>query len=417
MSTLEVYVRDRRVGTLREDIATGLIDFEYLPDTPPEYAASLTMPVGVAREEYLGFNGLPPPFEVSLPEGAVLDAIRIRFGKHIDVDDDLALLRLVGRHTVGCVTFGGPLETDASLEKEILRAARSDEAARRLTGILGKSPQMSGMAGVMPKMSASRASRRPGTLVGQGVIVKFDSPNFRGASLVEYACLKACAAAGLDVPRIALSPDYTSITIDRFDLDDKGCRRGFEDACALSGIRRSGKYRGSVEQVFGMIGNFVHPEHQEEDRHALLRLMIMNDVLRNGDAHLKNFGLLYGEDLARPRLSPVYDVLTTQVWIPRDSPALPLSTGKGMPQSPRWLEEQDLEPLREIAGVDNVNLKDLYAFCADTAIGSLNETFGQCRPCAERDALNRAIKCVEKAWAQWEERMGDEVERDPSAFG
>jgi len=42
-----------------------------------------------------------------------------------------------------------------------------------------------------------------------------------------------------------------------------------------------------------MIGNFVDPAHQAADRRALLTLIVLNDVLRNGDAHLKNFGLLY----------------------------------------------------------------------------------------------------------------------------
>jgi len=117
VSELDVYVSNEHVGVLREDVATGLIDFEYRPAIPPQLAVSLVLPPGEPPEEYRGYNGLPPPFEVSLPEGMLLEAIRNRFGKHIDVDSDFSLLRLIGRHTLGRVTFGGPLERDKGTSK------------------------------------------------------------------------------------------------------------------------------------------------------------------------------------------------------------------------------------------------------------------------------------------------------------
>ena len=396
MSELDVYVSDQHVGVLREDVATGLIDFEYRPATAPQLAVSLVMPPGEPPEEYRGYSGLPPPFEVSLPEGMLLEAIRNRFGKHIDVDSDFSLLRLIGRHTLGRVTFGGPLERDKALDEEILEAARSDGAARRLATILRKSPQLFGVAGVMPKMSVHPHGRtRPGTVIGHGSIVKFDTANFTGACLVEYACLKACATANLTVPSVELAPDLTSIIVERFDIDDTGGRLGFEDACALSGIRRTGKYSGSIEHLFRMIGNFVHPVHQVTDRRALLTLIVLNDVLRNGDAHLKNFGLLYGEDLAQPRLAPVYDVLTTQTWIHGDTPALPILASD--PAAEQWLDSQGLKQLQGLAGLADVDLTGLRDHCAQVARKSLSETLDSCPLCPERNALARALRIIEKA--------------------
>ncbi len=395
MSDLDVFVSDRHVGSLREDIATGLIDFEYLPDISDDLAASLLMPPSAPADEYREYNGLPPPFEVSLPEGVVLEAIQSRFGKHIDVSSDFALLRLVGRHTVGRVTFGGPLERDAGLDQQILAAARTDGAAARLSAILRNSPQMFGISGVMPKMSVySRDRLRPGTVVSHGAIVKFDSPNYTGASLVEYACLKACAAVGLDVPAVELAPDLTSIVIDRFDIATNGRRLGFEDACALSGIRRAGKYTGSIEHLFQMIGNFVHPDDQDADRRALLKLSIMNDVLRNGDAHLKNFGLVY-DDVMRPRLAPVFDVLTTPVWIHGDTPALAIL--KNDRESGRWMDTQGLQHLASVDGLPDVDLKQMQEDCADATLQSLAETLASCPPCPQRKALERAIEIIESA--------------------
>ena len=54
----------------------------------------------------------------------------------------------------------------------------------------------------------------------------------------------------------------------------------------------------------------------------------MNELLANSDAHLKNWSLTYA-DGRTPRLSPAYDVLTTQAYIPDEySFALNLGTAK-----------------------------------------------------------------------------------------
>lgn len=391
-TNLDVYVGDHRVGVLREKAETGLIDFEYELNTPEEAAASLLMPTGVPPDDYMGYNGLPPPFEVSLPEGMLLEAIQTRFGKHIDVSSDIALLQLVGRHTIGRVTFGGPLAQRRDLEEEILIAARTEGAAIRLAEILRAAPEMFGISGVMPKMSLFNGDARcPGTVAAHGAIIKFDSVNFPGASLVEYACLKVCAVAGLSVPKVELGPDLTSIIIERFDPAPDGRRFGFEDACALSGIRRAGKYNGSLEHLFCMVENFVHTEDQMADRLALLKLILMNDVLRNGDAHLKNFGLLY-DDVDRPRLAPVFDVLTTQVWIPGDTPAL--SIGKLDRDSGEWMNGDGLQRLALLSGESIDEIVSIRKAYATLASKTMIEVLDDVPPSRERASLERASHIV-----------------------
>lgn len=56
----------------------------------------------------------------------------------------------------------------------------------------------------------------------------------------------------------------------------------------------------------------------------MFTLFVLNVALRNGDAHLKNFALLYDDVTAVPRLADVYDVVTTTVYIPKDGLALTL---------------------------------------------------------------------------------------------
>jgi serine/threonine-protein kinase HipA len=51
---------------------------------------------------------LMPPFQIGLPEGALLEHLRSRFGKVMDINNDMVLLKLVGNHTLGRVRFTEP---------------------------------------------------------------------------------------------------------------------------------------------------------------------------------------------------------------------------------------------------------------------------------------------------------------------
>ncbi len=67
---------------------------------------------------------------------------------------------------------------------------------------------------------------------------------------------------------------------------------------------------------------------------AFFRLIVVSCVIRNGDAHLKNFGILYGDPSTAARdarLSPIYDLVCTTVFIPRDVLALSLRGSKAWP--------------------------------------------------------------------------------------
>jgi serine/threonine-protein kinase HipA len=54
---------------------------------------------------------------------------------------------------------------------------------------------------------------------------------------------------------------------------------------------------------------------------------VLNNRLQNGDAHLKNFGLLY-EDIDSIRLTPAFDVVSTTAYVHSDVPALTLLGSK-----------------------------------------------------------------------------------------
>ncbi len=117
-----------------------------------------------------------------------------------------------------------------------------------------------------------------------------------------------------------------ALVIDRFDLRTDGTYRGFEDFCVLNARRTDEKYRGTYEtSVMKRFGQFANSVHVNEDLEKLFTLIALNCALRNGDAHLKNFGILYDDVLGEARLAPVYDLVTTSVYLPQDRLALTLN--------------------------------------------------------------------------------------------
>lgn len=53
--------------------------------------------------------------------------------------------------------------------------------------------------------------------------------------------------------------------------------------------------------------------------------MALSCILGNGDAHLKNFGLLYPDPTVEEvRMAPAYDLMNTTAYVPEDGLALTL---------------------------------------------------------------------------------------------
>jgi serine/threonine-protein kinase HipA len=144
------------------------------------------------------------------------------------------------------------------------------------------------------------------------------------------------------VPPYRLAEDGMALVIDRFDLRMDGPYRGFEDFCALNARRTDEKYRGSYEtSVMRRFGQFANSMHVNEDMEKLFTLIALNCALRNGDAHLKNFGIVYDDVQGEARLAPVYDLVTTSVYLPNDGLALTLNG------TTRWPTAKELRKLGE----------------------------------------------------------------------
>jgi serine/threonine-protein kinase HipA len=110
----------------------------------------------------------------------------------------------------------------------------------------------------------------------------------------------------------------------------------------LNGRRTDEKYRGSYEtSVMKRFGQFANSTHVGEEMEKLFVLIVLNCALRNGDAHLKNFGIVYNDVQGEARLAPVYDLVTTSAYLPKDSMALTLNG------TTKWASTKELQRLGE----------------------------------------------------------------------
>jgi serine/threonine-protein kinase HipA len=178
----------------------------------------------------------------------------------------------------------------------------------------------SGISGVQPKVlipetdSSNQVTDRA-TIVHSDLIVKASGIEFPHLTQNEFLCMSAAKLAGIPVPDFALSDDGGLFVLSRFDQRN-GKSWGFEDMGVLTGRGNRDKYQGSYENVAKAIRlycNSGNPLVQLQQFFDYVAFMVM---VRNGDGHLKNFGLLYEDPqhLASIRLAPLYDVVTTSIY-------------------------------------------------------------------------------------------------------
>jgi serine/threonine-protein kinase HipA len=98
-----------------------------------------------------------------------------------------------------------------------------------------------------------------------------------------------------------------------------------EDFAQVFGRYPSEKYTGSAyHNIAAALTGGVSFDSPIE----FVRRLAFIAIIGNGDMHLKNWSLLYPGDGRTPKLAPVYDVLSTVPYIPKDGIALSLAGEK-----------------------------------------------------------------------------------------
>lgn len=170
------------------------------------------------------------------------------------------------------------------------------------------------------------------------IVKSFDAGKYPGLAANEYFCLKAAKGAGLSVPPVEIATGGHLLIVERFDLKADGTYLAFEDGCALDGRLSREKYEGSYEQLAATLASSLRgPEGTASELARFFRSFVLSVVVRNGDAHRKNFGVVYDDSTGTVSLAPAFDIVTTSVYLPNDSLALTLDGTKRWPDAKRMV--------------------------------------------------------------------------------
>lgn len=301
--------------------------FGYRADAPQAAEISLLMPKRPAQYQD---QRLFPLFQMNLPEGHVLELITARFAKAATLDP-MMLLALTGHDAaIGRVALQAPEVTHEEVEPLTLSTLLANEGANDLFEALSHRYLLrSGISGVQPKLLLPRAhdDALPGgrTIATSELIVKAGNAQFDALPVNEYVCMRIAQEAGIQVPEFHLSQDLKRFVMERFDRTPEGDALGFEDMAVLSNRGTRDKYTGSYSQIAKLITAFCARGRITSSLEQYFDQVALSILVGNGDAHLKNFGLLYSTPGANDaRLSPAYDIVCTTCYIPEDALALEL---------------------------------------------------------------------------------------------
>ena len=333
VTSLAVWAGDKPSGILAREGGRDYV-FAYSPEAAADAQVSLTMPVRL--ESWLS-RELHPIFQMNLPEGALLETIRRAIAKLVG-EDDLSILRVTGGNQVGRNRFSLPgddsprlSETPESLD-ELLTYPDSRELFQDL---VARYALRSGISGIQPKVMLEATER--GTLSAAGFIVKSGGTDYPQIATNEYFCMTAAKRAGLPVPEFHLSRNGGLFILRRFDLTPEGTSIGFEDMCSLQALGTAQKYTGSYERLARSIRDFVSGDYLPAAQEQFFATLVLSVMVRNGDGHLKNFGVLYATPSGEVTLAPVYDLVTTTAYLKKDVPALSIAGTK------KWWPRKILE--------------------------------------------------------------------------
>jgi serine/threonine-protein kinase HipA len=265
-------------------------------------------------------QGLPDFFANLIPEGRLREVIEASAGT--EGGDDLALLAFVGRDLPGAVEVRPVGEEQAQLFPE----KPSEPTPQPEEGEAPKEGLRFSLAGVQMKFSMLREAEKL-TLPARGRsgewIVKFDSPSFPHLPENEGSMLAWARQAGFDVPEHHLHtveqvvgfprgfapPGTRVLAIRRYDRGTEG-RIHQEDFAQVVGLPPKKKYEQITHEVMARL---VRRFMDEAAAGELVRRLVFVIASGNNDAHLKNWSLIYPDQI-RASWSPLYDQVATIAW-------------------------------------------------------------------------------------------------------
>jgi serine/threonine-protein kinase HipA len=261
-----------------------------------------------------------------LPEGALREWMSKQL--KIQIDDEFAMLASTGHDLPGAISAipfaAGDIPDWALPENERIEPVTLHADRYRLHFSL---------AGIQMKFSGTHQDGRYRIASSSGDdywIIKTPSTVHPHVPENEYTAMRLVEAAGVQIPEIRLIPLEMVDNLPHIPLPDKafayairrfdrqeGRRIHSEDFAQVFELYPHHKY-GSAN--YEQIGRTIYQYSQNglEDLQQMARRLLVNILLANGDAHIKNWSLVY-PDRIHSKLAPVYDIVSTLLYIPNEA--------------------------------------------------------------------------------------------------
>ena len=323
METLEVYLNGRKAGRLVDD--NGKMSFAYIREyleTDGREPISFSIPL---RAEAFAHGEIEAFLSNLLPD----DIIRTRIADILQIprENTFALLKAIGGDCAGAVSFLSEGTSPETSDKGEYREL-SDKEAGRILDNLQKRPldvgeegfRISG-AGAQDKLIACMKDGQvllPLNGTPSTHIIKPAMPDYPDSVENEWFAMRLAGAcrlsvAACDIAVIDGKRCYVCERYDRESIDGKVRRLHQEDFCQMLKVDPKRKYESvggpGLKESFALLRALQLPA---SDTVEFLNRILFNFIVGNGDAHAKNFSVLYRDGV--PRLSPAYDVMSTAIY-------------------------------------------------------------------------------------------------------
>jgi len=330
MTALDVYLHRNRVGRL-ERLDGAQLEFAYLPGWVAEgEPLSLCLPL---REEPFSDRECRPFFAGLIPEGQFLKAVARALG--VSAGNPFSVLEEIGGECAGAVSLV-PQETEPPFDRSPPPRRLDETELSQLLKDLPMRPLLVGADGEeeVLRLSLAGAQNKLPVLVDRtrlaitrgkppsSHIIKKPDLGLPELVVNEAYCLALAREAGLEAAEAKpIEADgQEGLLVERYDRErrDDGTdirRIHQEDFCQALGFLPEQKYEGESGPGVGECAALLraHASVPGRDLLSFLDALLFNLLIRNSDAHSKNYSLLLDGDGA-PRLAPLYDLLSAGVY-------------------------------------------------------------------------------------------------------
>lgn len=318
-----VWLGERRIGLIhqRGDFTRFVFSDEYRSD-PERPILGLRFEDEELTKTHSAALRLPPWFSNLLPEGRIREWVAVDRG--VSADREMELLAHMGHDLPGAVRIR---PFDPSVDESYWEPPHAAGAKAADNSAEGHPGWRMSLAGVQLKFSVLSSHDRltlPAGGEGGDWIVKLPDRLFADLPRNEYAMMSLAKASGIEVPELKLvhrdqidglpenvwpGREEWAYAIQRFDRGPNRELIHIEDLAQVRNVYPQQKYSGNFETIAALI----YRGHDVTALREFTRRLAFIVLIGNGDAHLKNWSLIY-RDPRRPTLAPAYDLVATWLY-------------------------------------------------------------------------------------------------------